>query len=326
VRRQYAAPDRLDILVASLHPHDGPDTIGLWGPDDRTSGVDLLYLAKVKDRTETTILSALSTMTREALAMKSVSLHVPGLARNARNPEILDNELTALQFLDERGVPLASLFDFPCHPEVLWEQNTQLSADYVGSLRQAVEAGSGAPCIFFVGALGGMMTPDVKDHSFAEAERIGQTLAHAGLEALEKAGTFPPAPVSLQKQEIHVKLTNILYKIAFRRKLLPDIRDRRGRITSEVNMIRIGPAWFAAIPGELLPCLGLKLKQEMKAAGAGTAGIICLANDELGYILPAEDFKFPLNPFKPGKHYEETNSIGRSIGPIVMEAVRALMR
>ena len=44
------------------------------------------------------------------------------------------------------------------------------------------------------------------------------------------------------------------------------------------------------------------------------AGVICLANDELGYILPAEDFRFPLNPFKPGKHYEETNSISKEIG------------
>ena len=264
-------------------------------------------------------------MTRSATAMKSVTLRVPGLARNARDPEILDDELTALQFLDKNGTPLASLFDFPCHPEVLWEHNTQVSADYVGSLRQAVEAGSGASCIFFVGALGGMMTPDVKEHTFAEAERIGQTLADAGLEALEKASAVPLTGFSIQKKEIRVKLTNILYKLAFRRKLLPDIRDRQGRIISEVNLLRIGQACLAAIPGELLPALGLKLKQEMKAAGAGTAGIICLANDELGYILPAEDFKFPLNPFKPGKHYEETNSIGRSIGPLVMEAIEELL-
>jgi hypothetical protein len=325
VHAKYSPAGSLDILIASLHPHDGPDTIGLWGPDDRTSGVDARYLSEVKDKTEATILSALASMTRAAPAMKSVCLRIPGLARNARNPEILDEELSALQFQDENGTPLANLFDFPCHPEVLWEYNTQVSADYVGTLRQAVEAGSGAPCIFFVGALGGMMTPDVKEHTFAEAERIGRALADAGLQALERAGSVPLAGISIQKKEIHVKLTNILYKLAFQRKLLPDIRDRQGKIASEVNLLKIGPAWLAAIPGELLPSLGLKLKQEMKAAGAGTAGIICLANDELGYILPAEDFKFPLNPFKPGKHYEETNSIGRNIGPVVVEAIEELL-
>jgi hypothetical protein len=257
--------------------------------------------------------------------MKSICLRVPGLAKNARNPEILDDELTAVQFLDKGGRPVVSLFDFPCHPEVMWEHNTQVSADYVGYLRKAVEDATSEPCIFFSGALGGMMTPDVKDHSFAEAETIGQRLAKAGVDALQNAISVPVGEISIQKKEIKVKLTNILYKFAFRRKLLPDARDSLGRITTEVNLVKVGPAWFAGIPGELLPKLGLALKIEMKAAGAQTAGVICLANDELGYILPAEDFRFPLNPFKPGKHYEETNSIGREIGPVVMDAVRSLL-
>jgi len=322
----YGGPDRPGILIASLHPHDGPDTLGLWGPDNRTSGVDPLYLAEVKEKAVATMLSALASTTIEAPALKSICLRVPGLVKNARDPQILDDELTALQFLDAGGKPLASLFDFPCHPEVLWEQNTVVSADYVGSLRQAVEAATGAPCIFFAGALGGMMTPDVKEHSFAEAEAIGHALAKAGLEALGKTSGVPVTEISLQTQEIKVKLTNILYKFAFRRKLLPDTRDRLGFITSEVALLKIGTAWFATIPGELLPKLGLELKQELKSAGGQVPGVICLANDELGYILPPADFRFPLNPFKPGKDYEETNSISKAIGPIVMEAVRSLLR
>jgi hypothetical protein len=103
------------------------------------------------------------------------------------------------------------------------------------------------------------------------------------------------------------------------------VRGPQGKITSEINLIKIGPAWFATIPGELLPKLGLVLKAGMRAAGAQAAGVICLANDELGYILPAEDFRFPLNPFKPGKHYEETNSISKEMGPAVVEAVRSLL-
>jgi hypothetical protein len=50
--------------------------------------------------------------------------------------------------------------------------------------------------------------------------------------------------------------------------------------------------------------------------------VIGLANDELGYILPIEDFKYPWNPFKPGAHYEETNSIGKGITVSVMETLR----
>ncbi len=71
---------------------------------------------------------------------------------------------------------------------------------------------------------------------------------------------------------------------------------------------------------------GLSLKTQLLEAGAGVAGVIGLANDWLGYILPVEDFKYPWNPFNPGKHYEETNSIGKDIAPKVMSALKELMR
>jgi hypothetical protein len=324
VHARTSGPDRLEILIASVHPHHGPDTLGLWGPDDRTSGVDPRYMTDLKEKITATILAALEHL-QPAAGMKATSVHVPGVAKNVRNPEIVDDELTVLQFLDESGQVLASLFDFPCHPEVLWEHNTHITADYPGVLRREMEQATAAPCIFFSGALGGMMTPDVRDHSFEEAEMLGRTLAQKGLEALGGAESLPLRAISLQKREIQVKLTNPLYKLAFRRKLLSDVRDRKGFVHTEVNLLQVGGLWFAAVPGELLPGLGLHLKTRMLAAGASVAAVIGLANDELGYMLPAKDFHFPLNPFKPGKHYEETNSIGRSIGPVVVEAVETLL-
>jgi hypothetical protein len=217
-------------------------------------------------------------------------------------------------------------------------------------LRDEVEKQTGAPCIFFAGALGGMLSPDVKDHSFEEAEFMGKKLAEEGLKALsavksseqlsvigvtaddrpqtagEEAVSGHPSSVSIKKSIISAKLTNILYKLAFGRKLLPDTRDKRGYITSEVNLIKIGGLWLATVPGEMLPKLGLSLKAQLLEAGASVAGIVGLANDELGYILPVEDFKYPWNPFKPGKHYEETNSIGKDITPKVMSALKELLK
>ena len=32
------------IVMASTHTHHGPDTQGLWGPDNKTSGVDETYI------------------------------------------------------------------------------------------------------------------------------------------------------------------------------------------------------------------------------------------------------------------------------------------
>lgn len=324
-------PD-VQIIIASTHTHHGPDTMGLWGPDQKTRGVDEAYMRGVRQKIAEAILASLSdASTRLSTSLKPASVkwtsvHVPGVVKNARNPEIVDDELTLLQFLNANGKPLATLFNFPCHPEVLWEMNPNITSDYVGYLREEVEQQTGAPCIFFSGALGGMMTPDVKDHSFEEAEFMGRKLAQEGVKALNSVSSVQLPVISIQKREIKAKLTNPLYKLAFWRKLLPDVRDKKGYITTEVNLIKIGGLWLAAVPGELLPRLGLQLKAWMKEAGAQVTGVIGLANDELGYILPVEDFKYPWNPFKPGKHYEETNSIGRDIAPKVMDALKELMQ
>jgi hypothetical protein len=317
-------PD-VEILIASVHPHHGPDTMGLWGPDDHTSGIDPVYHSSLLNKIVTTILAALDNLNPVA-GLKTTSVMVPGLVKNARNPEIKDEELTVAQFVNREGKPLVSFFNFPCHPEVLWEHNTHITADYPGVLRREVEVVTGNPCIFFSGALGGMMTPDVVDHSFEEAEVMGRTLAEAGIKALNGLPTHKePISISRQTRSVNIKLTNILFKIAIKRGLFPDVRDKSGSVNTEVSLIRIGPLWLALLPGELLPKLGLVLKSEMRTAGAGVAGVISLANDELGYILPKEDFRYPLNPLKPGKHYEETMSINKEMGPAVLEAVRDLL-
>jgi hypothetical protein len=314
------------VVIASVHPHHGPDTMGLWGPDDKTSGVDAEYMSALKEKIAAAILASLSDL--KPASVSTTSVHVPGLAKNARNPEIVDDELTLAQFTDVTVTSkvTVTLMNFPCHPEVLFDHNHHITADYVGYLRDEVERQTGAPCIFFAGGLGGMMTPDVKDHSFEEAEFMGKKLAEEGIKALSQV-KGQRSNVSLQKKEIKVKLTNPLYKIAFWRKLIPDARNKKGQVETEVNLIKIGDLWLATVPGELLPKLGLRLKAQLLDAsrGAGVAGIIGLANDELGYILPVEDFKYPWNPFKPGKHYEETNSIGKGIAPAVMSALDELL-
>ena len=314
-------PD-VHIVIASTHTHHGPDTMGLWGPDWKTRGVDEVYFETVKTRIAQTISNALAAL--KPASVKWASVHVPGVAKNARDPEIVDDELTLFQFLNTEHCPLITVYNFPCHPEVLWDGNPHITSDYVHYLREEVERQTGAPCIFFSGGLGGMMTPDVKDHSFPEAEAMGRNLAEAGLKALGAVNSQQSAIIHLQKKEIRPQLTNPLYKLAFWVKVLPDVREG-GCVTSEVNLIRIGGLWLATVPGELLPKLGLALKARLRESGASVAGIIGLANDELGYILPAEDFKYPLNPFRPGNHYEETNSIGKEIGPKVIEALQGLL-
>ncbi|HLE27628.1 MAG TPA: neutral/alkaline non-lysosomal ceramidase N-terminal domain-containing protein [Anaerolineales bacterium] len=315
---------RTRVILASTHTHHGPDPIGLWGPDQTTSGVDPAYISAVKDQAVSTIVAACG-QTQPA-DLRAASARVPGVAKNARDPEIVDDELTGLQFCaPDTGKALATLLIFPCHPEVLWEHNPHITSDYPHVLRREIEAATGAPCLFFSGALGGMMTPDVKEHSFDEAEVMGRALAQAALRMLATGPVEPVEALAHYRREYAVPMTNPLFHRAMEAGLLPNTMTTEGVVRTEANLLKIGPAWLAAVPGELLPKLGLELKADLGRAGARVAAVIGLANDELGYILPPEVFAYPENPFEPGDHYEETMSIGPEAGPRLMGAMHFLI-
>src|SRR5690606_35503924 len=91
---QQIAP-AAQLVVAATHTHHGPDTLGLWGPDETTRGVDETYLARLKETIAVTALEAPHHM--RPADLRSASVQVSGIARNARDPEIRDEELSCLQ-------------------------------------------------------------------------------------------------------------------------------------------------------------------------------------------------------------------------------------
>ncbi len=313
------------LILTCTHVHHGPDTLGFWGRNAFSPGVDQDYVNTLKEQVTRTVLEALQP-SHPAL-LRCTAVHVPDVAKNARDPEIVDDELTCLQFCcPDGGETLATMLIFPCHPEVLWDDNPHVTSDYPGYLRSRMEAETGAPCIFFVGALGGMMTPDVQEHSFEKAEQMGETLARAAITALEQANAAPVERLAHATQAYTIPLTNPLFKFARLIGLLPRAIATKGLVETEANLLSIGPLRLATVPGELLPKLGLAVKAELKHSGAPLAAVVGLANDELGYILPYEDFAYPRNPLKPGDHYEETMSIGPKAGPRLLAALSSMNR
>ena len=92
IGRVKAEHPHTQIVIASTHTHHGPDTQGLRGPDDKTRGVDQVYLDDLKDKIFETIRLSLA-LESQAAAFKTASVKVSGVAKNARDPEIIDNEL-----------------------------------------------------------------------------------------------------------------------------------------------------------------------------------------------------------------------------------------
>ena len=75
--------DSVDYLIVhSSHSHEGPDTLGIWGPDATTTGVDPMYLDFVNDAIADCIAEASDTMT--AARVKSSTVQTAGLSLGIR--------------------------------------------------------------------------------------------------------------------------------------------------------------------------------------------------------------------------------------------------
>lgn len=108
------------------------------------------------------------------------------------NPDAAgDDTLVAARVAGPQGQTVATLVNYACHPTTLAWENTLLSPDYPGAMRETVERGTGAPCVFVLGACGDIgprygFTGDPRT-----ADQNGEQLGHAALAAL--ASLRPPA-------------------------------------------------------------------------------------------------------------------------------------
>jgi hypothetical protein len=92
---------------------------------------------------------------------------------------------------DADGRVLGTVVNYACHPTTLAWDNTLISPDYIGAMRELVESHTGgAPCVFLQGASGelGPAHQYVGDPSVADQH--GRRLGYSALATLE--GMLPP--------------------------------------------------------------------------------------------------------------------------------------
>ena len=87
------------------------------------------------------------------------------------------------------GTIVGTVINYACHPTTLAWENTLLSPDYVGAMRDVVEQHTSAPCVFLQGASGDLGPRDGFVADPAVADRNGRQLGFAVLSCLE---SLPP--------------------------------------------------------------------------------------------------------------------------------------
>jgi len=246
------------VVVHSTHQHEGPDTLGIWGPNPVASGTDPGYLdfvnASVADcideaaanlqpariKFSTTVSTGLSLgLDAEddgfGVADGKVLLGDEPIAPDTEG-RIVDPRLSIMQAT--RLAPpyevLATLVNFASHPESLGSSNTRITADFPHYAREAIEASQGGMAIWVSGDLGVLQGPldiDVLDpltgqpaqrRTFRWAQVHGQQLAQRVVAAIPKAPGNAKARIEIAStRPVPVRLDNPFFRFFIAIGVLP---------------------------------------------------------------------------------------------------------
>lgn len=288
VRKQLS--DFSFVLVSSTHNHEGPDTLGIWGKNPLSSGLDRDYIKSVEDRIAEAVVKA--EKAARPVTCTIGKAHAPELLHDGREPYIKHDELVALEFRDpDRPGVAGVLVQWNCHPETLDSKNTQLSADFVGATVRRLEKTYHCPVIYFTGTVGGLMTSlhvDIKDEkgkaladgTFEKTEEYGARIGKLAEKALSDARPLSLTPLAARSKRVFIPLDNKIYqglrtlgvleREAFAWKGDPydagpaDAKNAKMPLCmrTEVSWIRLGQLEAAGIPGEIYPELVLDKVQD----------------------------------------------------------------
>jgi hypothetical protein len=199
---QASGQPKETLLVVFSHTH-GAGLMGL----ERASlpGGDLIpgYLRSVADRTAELVSQCVSRLAPVSIVYGQGQCNLAanrdffdGLVQQfvcGFNPGVpADDTVTVARVTDESGGLVATVVNYACHPTTLAWDNTLISPDYVGAMREVVEQATGAPCLFLQGASGELGPREGYVGEAAVADRNGRQLAFAALSAitaLPAAGT-----------------------------------------------------------------------------------------------------------------------------------------
>lgn len=366
------------VIVSSTHNHEGPDTIGLWGPKLGQDGKYRAYLEFV-DRQITRALTEAGDPRRMVGvrarfgALRSAPLWVLQVRTGHRPPNFFDEELRVMQLTavsgKNRGTVLATLINWNTHPESMESRNRILTSDFPHFVREAVEKKYGGTAVYFSGAIGAAeiigdapmpgrefeqigarrFPLDPQSHrppvSFERTQAIGEVVAEAVVQALERGEELPVEAISVRSLPISSPVTNPNYLALQKGGILYSSGET---MSTTLYHVTLGPAEFITLPGEVFPELlyGVERVHRTDCPEAHTGQpyepaiwphlkarykfVLGLAPDELGYVVPLYDFvPLPPKPFTGRQspdacaargvpsHYHETNSVSYQMGPAV---------
>jgi hypothetical protein len=306
------------ILVSATHTHSGPASMRPYG--EGVTPIDLQY----KEELEKRLAQLLSDAWNAAApgAFEAAWTDAPELGSNRRvlRPNgVWENEwkdfegrhtgyfdpsvlLVAVRRPDGRRDAL--LVNYGCHPVVLGPSSLRISADYVGYMKDYLEARGAARTAMFALAGGGNINPRICIMVGAEhPRRMGERLGQIVLDAAAKLYPVAAGPVRSGRSE---------WKLLSRRNWSQGSGRETGKeITTEVQALRAGDLCFLAVPGELFSEYTAWFRE---ASPLPLTAVVSIANDSVGYL--------PTDEAVPQGAHEITHSAAEKVQEALLACAR----
>jgi hypothetical protein len=301
-----------NLIFGMSHSHSAGDTIGVYGhyPAEYIGHIKMQTLAALKEAMER--FEPVSEIRAASRELPMDGTRVMGLIRNARNPGILDPTMDVIQFLGKDKQPLATVVHFACHPESIEAGEEEIDADYPGYLCAALAKENVGQPIFLNGALGGMVSGDNKERTHESSKETGEKFAALALDVLKQA---KPVGGEVFKVDVH-RLELPLSNPRFEPLMEGTMREMSaGRVVTDMTYVQLGEIQIVTLPGEVLPEVSYEILEAMQGFPRILVG---LGNDQLGYIIPAYDFRKGV--------YEESMSVGPATAYSVRDMALRMVR
>jgi hypothetical protein len=224
------APEVTHVIVASTHDHEGPDTLGLWGPTPFRSGINERYMAWLVDRIASTATEAALSLQPARLTLARDDHPLLALLQSDNRPPYVKDPFLFVMRLDSvsTGKAIATLVNWSDHPETLGGKNTEITADYPHWLCLYVESHGGGTAVYMDGSIGGLLStlgddvalqdPETgavaKDETWRKAELFGDKIGELAERSLKAGENVEVDALTVRKAVVFVPLHNDRFRAA----------------------------------------------------------------------------------------------------------------
>lgn len=331
--------DPSHFLFCATHTHAGPGGVidceqELLKPSKSVFGaVNKELIQEITNKSMQAFYEAVTNLKKGMIKYSYGNLPYVGSNRNALSYP--GNDHIFVLYLYQGNQWVASLINFACHPTILNDKNSHISADFPGAIQKQMESMGIPYTIYCNGCCGDISTRFTRrNSSYEEVQRFGSMFVPCLLDLQTQAQAFDLSPLSIRSLRVSMMLKKTdsleiaLAKLHQRVEELRQARKTGASVSSlrlmesylegaqanlryasnpfskdsyevTIHIVTCGHHQFLFIPGELFSQLTNSLESEF-------VHFFCYTNGYIGYFADKEayqnhSYEALISPFQEGE-------------------------